>query len=452
MSTRDTHFDYFVIGAGSGGVRSSRIAAGHGAKVGIAEGRFYGGTCVNVGCVPKKIFSYAANFGAEFIDSLPYGWRAEKPDFDWPTLIENKDAEITRLNRIYQNLLDHAGVTRFDDYARFIDAHTLQVGENAITADKVLIATGGRPRHPSFPGHEHALVSDDMFALKEFPRHIVIQGGGYIAVEFAHIFRGLGAEVTLLYRGDLFLRGFDQDIRTFLRDEMTKQDIHLHFDCDIHAINKSDRLQVKTTKDTVIACDTVLSAIGRTPEIGKLCLGQAGIAFEESGRIPVNEHYQTNIPHIYAIGDVTNKHNLTPVALAEGHALADHLFGGQKRRIGYELIPSAVFSRPPIGTVGLSESAAREKGYEVVLYKSSFRPLKNTVSGRDERFLVKLVVDKATDKVLGLHMAGADAPEILQGFAVAIKMGATKADFDATLGIHPTAAEELVTLRTPSST
>lgn len=446
------HYDFFVIGAGSGGVRTARIAASHGAKVGIAEGRFYGGTCVNIGCVPKKLFAYAADFGAEFVDAIGFGWKAEKPEFDWPTLIKNKDAEIHRLNRIYQNLLEHAGVTRFDAYAHFIDANTLQVGSDKITADKILIATGGRPRYPDFPGHEHALVSDDMFYLKEFPRHIVIQGGGYIAVEFAHIFHGMGAEVTLLYRKDIFLRGFDDDLRCFSRDEMIKQGIHIHFDCDIASLEKSGQLLVKTTKDITFECDAVLSAIGRTPEIGKLCLNNAGIGFEESGRIPVNDHYQTNVPHIYAIGDVTNKLNLTPVALAEGHALADNLFNKKNRTVSYDMVPTAIFSRPPMGTCGLTEVQARAKGHDLVIYKSTFKPLKNTLSGRDERSFIKLIVNKKTDKVLGLHMAGADMPEILQGFAVAMKMGATKADFDACIGIHPTAAEEVVTLRTPSTT
>ncbi len=447
----DTHFDYFVIGAGSGGVRSARIAAAHGAKVGIAEGRFYGGTCVNIGCVPKKLFTYAADFGADFIDAAGYGWRVDNPSFDWNVLIQNKDAEIARLNRIYQTMLDKSGVTRFDGYAHFIDDHTLQVGDRTVTADKILIATGGRPRYPSFPGHEHALVSDDMFYLKEFPKRIVIQGGGYIAVEFAHIFHGFGADVTLLYRKDLFLNGFDRDIRTFLRDEMMNQGIHLHFDCDIESIEKTDCLHVKTTKGATIACDTVLSAIGRTPEIGKLCLNKAGIHFEDSGRIPVNEQFQTNIPHIYAVGDVTNRHNLTPVALAEGHALADNLFNKQKRAVSSENIPTAVFSRPAIGACGLTEEQARERGMDVTLYKSTFRPMKHTLSGREERFFMKLIVNKADDRVVGLHMAGPDAPEILQGFGVAMKMGATKADFDACIGIHPTAAEELVTMRTPAS-
>lgn len=446
------HFDFFVIGAGSGGVRAARIAASHGASVGIAEGRFYGGTCVNIGCVPKKLFAYAADFGAEFIDSVGYGWRVQNPSFDWTILRDNKDTEIARLNRIYQTLLDKAGVTRFDDYAHFVDANTLQVGEQTVTADKILIATGGRPRYPAFKGAEHALVSDDMFYLDTFPEHIVIQGGGYIAVEFAHIFHGLGAQVTLLYRKDMFLNGFDDDLRTFLRDEMVAQGIHIHFNCDIEGIEKSERLTVKTTNGLSFDCDTVLSAIGRTPEIGKLCLGQAGILFEESGRIPVNENFQTNIPHIYAVGDVTNKLNLTPVALAEGHALADNLFHKQKRAVSYEYVPTAVFSRPTMGTCGLTEQQARDQGMDVVLYKSIFKPMKNTLSNRNERFFIKLIVNKADDRVVGLHMAGTDAPEILQGFAVAMKMGATKADFDACIGIHPTAAEELVTLRTPSST
>lgn len=448
----DAHFDFFVIGAGSGGVRAARIAATHGAKVGIAEGRFYGGTCVNIGCVPKKLFAYAADFGADFVDSIGYGWKADKPAFDWPTLIKNKDTEITRLNRIYQTMLDKSGVTRFDDYAHFIDANTIQVGDRVITADKILIATGGRPRYPSFKGAEHALVSDDMFSLEKFPDHIVIQGGGYIAVEFAHIFHGLGAQVTLLYRKDMFLNGFDDDLRIFLRDEMIAQGIHIHFNCDIEEIERTDRLAVRTNNGLSFACDTVLSAIGRTPEIGKLCLGQAGIVFEESGRIPVNETFQTNVPHIYAVGDVTNKLNLTPIALAEGHALADNLFNQQRRTVRYDYVPTAVFSRPAMATCGLTEEQARAQGMDIVLYKSTFKPMKNTLSNRTERFFIKLIVSKADDRVVGLHMAGEEAPEILQGFAVAMKMGATKADFDACIGIHPTAAEELVTLRTPSST
>lgn len=448
----DAHFDFFVIGAGSGGVRAARIAATHGAKVGIAEGRFYGGTCVNIGCVPKKLFAYAADFGADLVDSIGYGWKAEKPEFDWPTLIKNKDTEIARLNRIYQTMLDKSGVTRFDEYAHFIDANTMQVGDQVITADKILIATGGRPRYPSFKGAEHALVSDDMFSLEKFPDHIVIQGGGYIAVEFAHIFHGLGAQVTLLYRKDMFLNGFDDDLRAFLRDEMIAQGIHIHFNCDIEEIEKTDRLAIRTNNGLSVECDTVLSAIGRTPEIGKLCLGQAGIAFEDSGRIPVNENFQTNVPHIYAVGDVTNKLNLTPIALAEGHALADNLFNKQRRAVRYDYVPTAVFSRPAMATCGLSEEQARAQGMDVTLYKSTFKPMKNTLSNRNERFFIKLIVNKADDRVVGLHMAGEDAPEILQGFAVAMKMGATKADFDACIGIHPTAAEELVTLRTPSST
>jgi glutathione reductase (NADPH) len=343
-------------------------------------------------------------------------------------------------------------VTRFDEYAHFIDANTMQVGDRVITADKILIATGGRPRYPSFKGAEHALVSDDMFSLEKFPDHIVIQGGGYIAVEFAHIFHGLGAQVTLLYRKDMFLNGFDNDLRAFLRDEMIAQGIHIHFNCDIEEIEKTDRLAIRTNNGLSVECDTVLSAIGRTPEIGKLCLGQAGIAFEESGRIPVNENFQTNVPHIYAVGDVTNKLNLTPIALAEGHALADNLFNKQRRTIHYDYVPTAVFSRPAMATCGLTEEQARAQGMDVTLYKSTFKPMKNTLSNRNERFFIKLIVNKADDRVVGLHMAGEDAPEILQGFAVAMKMGATKADFDACIGIHPTAAEELVTLRTPSST
>lgn len=442
-------YDYFVIGAGSGGVRSARIAAGHGAKVGIAEGRHYGGTCVNIGCVPKKLFAYASDYGPAFDDAKGFGWEVEKPRFNWKTLISNKNKEISRLNGIYQNLLKNAGVDAYDGMAKFKDAHTIIIGDEVVTADKILIATGGKPRKPIYSGAEHAIASDDAFYLEAFPEHVVIEGGGYIAVEFAHIFHGLGAKVTLTYRGNMILRGFDKDISEFLALEMEKQGINIKLNTNIDKIERLDgKYSVITDNNDTIACNLVLSAIGRVPNIDDLGLENTSVIHKENGQIIVNDDYQTSIEHIYAVGDVTDRVNLTPVALAEGHLLADRFFNNQpERSVSYENIPTAVFSNPTIGTVGLSEEQARAQGYELDIYKSSFKPMRHTLSGRDERSLMKLIVDQKTDKVLGVHMCGADAPEILQGIGIALIAGATKADFDRTIGIHPTAAEEFVTMR-----
>jgi glutathione reductase (NADPH) len=449
MTEHNFDYDYFVIGAGSGGVRSARIAAGHGAKVGIAEGRHYGGTCVNIGCVPKKLFAYASDYGPAFEDARGFGWSAENIQFNWKTLIDNKNKEIGRLNGIYQNLLKNAGVAAHDGMAKFKDEHTVIVNDKEITADKILIATGGTPRRPSYEGAEHAIVSDNAFYLEGLPKHVVIEGGGYIAVEFAHIFHGLGAKVTLIYRGNSILRGFDDDIRDFLALEIEKQGINLVFEENIVKISKNnEKYTVFTDKNNEIECDLILSAIGRVPLTENLGLENAQIDAKPNGQVIVNEDYQTNIPHIYAVGDVTDRVNLTPVALAEGHVLADRLFNAQPERVvSYENIATAVFSNPPIGTVGLSEEEARKKGYEITIFKSTFKPMRHTMSGRDEKTFMKLIVDKKTDKVMGVHMCGADAPEILQGIGIAIIAGATKADFDRTIGIHPTAAEELVTMR-----
>lgn len=446
-------YDYFVIGAGSGGVRSSRIAAAHGAKVGIAEGRFMGGTCVNVGCVPKKLMAYAADYHAHFEDAVGYGWSRENHRFDWPTFIERKNAEIKRLNGIYENLLKSRDVTVHNGYASFIDAHTVDVNGQKVTAKNFLIAVGGKPRKPEFKGSELMIVSDDAFYLDQLPDHIVIYGGGYIAVEFAHIFSGMGAKVTLVYRGDLFMRGFDTDIRTHLRDEMVKQGIDLRFNTSIDEIILNGNRQTLHLSDgKTIDCDISMSAIGRVPDTHRLNLQAAGVALNDRGYIGVNDRYQTSMPHIHAVGDVTGRVELTPVAIAEGHWLADTLFGGIKRPApSYDNIPTAVFSRPNIGTVGLTEEQARARGYTVTIFKTDFKPMVNTLGGRDERTLMKLIVDQKTDKVIGLHMIGLDSAEMLQGFAVAIKAGATKADFDSTIGIHPTSAEELVTMRTPFS-
>ena len=441
-------YDYFVIGGGSGGVRSARIAASHGAKVGIAEGRHWGGTCVNIGCVPKKLFAYASDYGPAFEDAKGYGWNAENITFNWNTLIENKDKEISRLNGIYTKLLQNAGAEVHEGMASFKDEHTIVVNDREITADKFLIATGGTPRKPAYEGAEYAQISDDMFYIKDLPDHVVIEGGGYIAVEFAHIFHGLGTKVTLIYRGKAILKSFDTDIGRFLTAEMKKQGINISLGTNIDKIvsNKS-KYTVFTDQNDEIECDLVLSAIGRIPNTEALNLENAKIEAKPNGQIITNEQYQTNINHIYAVGDVTTHPNLTPVAIACGHALADNLFNKKNRNISFENIPTAIFSNPPIGTVGLSEEQAKEQGYETKIYKSDFKPMRHTLSGRDERTLMKMIVDTKTDKVIGAHMCGLDAPEIMQGIGIAIQCGATKADFDSTIGIHPTSAEEFVTMR-----
>jgi len=444
-------YDFFVIGAGSGGVRAARIAASHGAKVGIAEDTHMGGTCVNVGCIPKKLFAYAADFSSHFEDATAYGWSVGNTKFNWDILKANKDKEIKRLNGIYDNLLKNVGVDVLSGTASFIDENTVDIDGTKIKAKKILVATGGKPRKPSIPGGEHAITSDDAFFMKEFPKEVVIMGGGYIAVEFAHILHGMGANVTLMYRGDLFLRGFDNDIREALAYEMKKQGVNLLFNTDIQEIKKQgSSFEVNTNDGQKIPADMILAAIGREPNTYKLNLGAVGLSVEKNGQIKVNSDYQTNKSNIYAVGDVCNKHNLTPVATAEGHVLADRLFNKAKNRnVNYNNIATAIFSQPPIGTVGLTEEEADAKGYDTDIYISSFAPLKHTITGRDEKTLMKLIVDKKTDIVIGCHMMGADAPEIIQGISIAMNAGATKADFDSTIGIHPTSAEEFVTMRTP---
>lgn len=450
MSSHNYDYDYFVIGAGSAGVRSARIAAGHGAKVGIAEEKHLGGTCVNVGCVPKKLFAYASDYGPSFDDARGFGWKSKRPAFDWKTLIKNKDKEIKRLNGIYENLLKNAGVTIHEDRASFVDEHTIVCGGKTITADKILIATGGKPRKPSYQGAEHAIVSDDAFYLPKLPKRVVIEGAGYIAVEFAHIFHGLGVDVTIIHRGNKILNGFDDDIREFLTDEMKKQGIDIIFNANIDRIEaKRGKKTVFTDNNAQIDCDLVFSAIGRIANTADLDLDKAGVKTEKNGQVITNEKYETSKKHIFAVGDVTDHLNLTPVAIAGGHALADNLFNKQKRKVSYDNIPTAIFSNPPIGTVGLSEADARDSGFDVEIYKSNFKPMRHTLSGRDERTLMKLVIDKKTGKVIGAHMCGADAPEIMQGVGIALQCGATKADFDRTIGIHPTSAEEFVTMRAP---
>ncbi|MFP0198736.1 glutathione-disulfide reductase [Pseudomonas sp. PHC1] len=445
-------FDLYVIGAGSGGVRAARFAAGFGAKVAVAESRYLGGTCVNVGCVPKKLLVYGAHFAEDFEQSSGFGWSLGEADFDWATLIANKDREINRLNGIYRNLLVNSGVTLHEAHAKIVGPHEVEVNGERYTAKNILIATGGWPQIPEIPGHEHAISSNQAFFLKELPKRVLVVGGGYIAVEFAGIFHGLGANTTLLYRGDLFLRGFDGSVRNHLKEELTKRGLDLQFNADIARIDKQSDGSLKATlKDgRVLEADCVFYATGRRPMLDNLGLENTDVQLDDKGFIKVDEQYQTTEPSILALGDVIGRVQLTPVALAEGMAVARRLFKPEQYRpVDYKMIPTAVFSLPNIGTVGLTEEEAREAGREVVIYESRFRPMKLTLTDCQERTLMKLVVDGKTDKVLGCHMVGPDAGEIVQGLAIALKAGATKRDFDDTIGVHPTAAEEFVTMRTP---
>lgn len=445
-------FDLFVIGAGSGGVRAARFAAGFGAKVAVAESRYLGGTCVNVGCVPKKLLVYGAHFHEDFEQAAGFGWTLGEAKFDWSTLIANKDREIHRLNGIYRNLLVNSGVTLLEGHAKLHDAHTVEVAGQRFRARHILIATGGWPQVPDIPGKEHAITSNEAFFLKELPRRVLVVGGGYIAVEFAGIFHGLGAQTSLLYRKELFLRGFDRSVREHLRDELTRKGLDLQFNSDIARIEKqADGTLAATLKDgRVLEADCVFYATGRRPQLDNLGLENVSVELDDRGYVKVDEAYRTSEPSIHAIGDVIGRVQLTPVALAEGMALARQLFRPEEYRpVDYKLIPTAVFSMPNIGTVGLTEDEARSAGHRVKLFESRFRPMKLTLTECQERTLMKLIVDADTDKVLGCHMVGPEAGEILQGIAIALKAGATKRVFDETIGIHPTAAEEFVTLRTP---
>ncbi|MES2936965.1 MAG: glutathione-disulfide reductase [Pseudomonadota bacterium] len=447
-------FDLFVIGGGSGGVRAARMAAQRGARVGLAEAAALGGTCVNVGCIPKKLYSYAAHFADDFRDAAGFGWDLEAPRFDWDRLKTNRRKEIARLNGVYEHLLRTAGVETLRGWARLDGAQAVQVqmdgGARRCTARHILVATGGTPSVPHFPGCELVVTSDGMFDLDPFPRRLLVVGGGYIACEFASIFNGLGAQVTQLYRGEQVLRGFDGEIRQFVAAEMGKHGVDLRLHADVHAIEKTaDGLRVTLQDGGTVMADTVLYATGRIPNVSGLGLDAAGVAQGVSGAVKVDAHYASSVPSVHALGDVTSRVQLTPVALGEAMVLVDRLFGDGRRGLSYEFIPTAVFTHPNIGTVGYSEEAAREKYGEVTIFRSDFKALKHTLSGSTERTLMKLVVDTATDRVVGLHMVGADAGEIVQGFAVAMKAGATKAVFDATVGIHPTLAEEFVTMREP---
>ena len=500
----DHDYDLFVIGAGSGGVRASRMAAGHGARVAVAEERYLGGTCVNVGCVPKKLLVCASGFADHYREASGFGWTADEPAFDWGRLIANKNREIERLNGIYRGLLDGAGVELFEGRARLLDPHTVEIesggnGRHSVTADQVLVAVGSWPELPAIPGIEHAISSNEAFFLERLPKRFAVVGGGYIGVEFAGIFAGLGCEVTLIYRGPLFLRGFDQEIRTHLAEEMRSRGIDLRFDCRVESIEEinvrelqpqpvldeiaesvrrqlegvrqlqeaeigrrsdfrqitrprqtaddGDRLRLHLDDGDAVECGEVLYATGRRPLVADLGLANCGVALGPHGEILVDKYSRSNVPNIWAIGDVTDRLNLTPVAIHEAMCLSRTLYADEPTPVDHEGVATAVFSQPPLAAVGLTEEEARERYDDVDVYRSRFRPLKLTLTDNRERSLIKLIVDGRTDRVLGAHMLGADAPEIIQGLAVAVKMGATKKDFDAAMAIHPTSAEEFVTLR-----
>ena len=445
-------FDLFVIGAGSGGVRAARFAAGFGAKVAVAESRYLGGTCVNVGCVPKKLLVYGAHFAEDFEQASGFGWTLGESSFDWATLIANKDREINRLNGIYRNLLVNSGVTLIEGHARITGPNEVEVNGQRHSAKHILIATGGWPQIPEIAGREHAISSNEAFFLKALPKRVLVVGGGYIAVEFAGIFHGLGAQTSLLYRGDMFLRGFDGAVRKHLHEELTKRGMDIQFNADIARIDKQADGSLKATlKDgRELEADCIFYATGRRPMLDNLGLEATGVKLDKRGFVEVDDLYQTAEPSILAIGDVIGRVQLTPVALAEGMAVARRLFKPEQyRAVDYAMIPTAVFSLPNIGTVGLSEEQAVEDGHAVQVFESSFRPMKLTLTDCQERTFMKLVVDAKTDKVLGCHMVGPEAGEIVQGLAIALKAGATKQHFDETIGVHPTAAEEFVTMRTP---
>ncbi len=447
-------FDLFVIGGGSGGVRCARIAAGYGARVGVAEERFWGGTCVNVGCVPKKLLVQAGEYGAAAADSRAFGWETTVDGHDWRALIAAKDEEISRLNAIYVSLLDRAGVAHFDARATFIDGHTLDVGGKRVTAARIVVATGGHPIvEPPIEGSEHGIVSDAAFHLPARPDRVLIVGGGYIGVEFAGIFRALGSEVTLVYRQPRPLRGFDQDMRDALSEAIDARGIEQRPLTTLHRVvrHPGGHLTADLFDGTSVETDLVFFAVGRKPHTEGLGLERAGVKTNAAGGVVVDDENQSSIPHIYAIGDVSNRLNLTPVAIAEGHRLAHRLFGpGEARRWALDTVAKAVFFSPPMASVGLTEEAAIEKG-AVEIYLSRFTPLKHTITARvSNRSTMKLVVEQASGVVLGAHMMGDDAPEIIQGFAVAVAAGLTKRDIDHTVGIHPTSAEEMVTMREPA--
>ena len=445
-------YDLIVIGAGSGGVRASRISAGHGARVAVIEESRPGGTCVIRGCVPKKLLMYGSSFSSEIEDAAGYGWHLSVDGHDWPSLIEAKNRELDRLEAIYRSLLSNAGVELIEGRGVVSGPHSVRVGEREITAERLLIATGGWPQIPDVPGlAEHAITSNEALDLAQRPDRIIVYGAGYIACEFASIFHGFGVETHLVYRAELPLRGFDEEIRAEAATALAGRGINLHPNCTISSVvaGPQDVKSVTLSDDVIINVDQVMAATGRLPNTAGLGLEVAGMTLGPKGEIAVDANSQTPVASIYAVGDVTDRVALTPVAIAEGHAFADSVFGGRPRQVSHANIPSAVFTQPPIASVGLTEEQAIRHGTEIIVFISRFNAMKNTISGRQEKTFMKLVVDKVTDRVLGAHMLGPDAGEIMQGIGVAIVAGATKADFDATIGIHPTAAEEFVTMRTP---
>jgi glutathione reductase (NADPH) len=451
-------YDLFVIGGGSGGVRASRMAALGGARVALAEESRMGGTCVIRGCIPKKIFVYASHFADDFADSVGFGWTVGEPKFDWPTLIANKDKEIARLEAVYTRNVKAAGVEIFADRAVFEDPHTLRLlnDNRTVTAEKILIATGNRPTREMgtshvIPGGNLCITSNEAFHLETLPKRILVAGGGYIALEFAHIFHGLGSNVSLIYRGEKVLRGFDDDIRDSVHDSMERRGMHVALDCEFTKIEKrGDTLHAETNKGDVIEADQIMLAIGRAPNTEMLHVEKAGVELGKRGEVTVDRYSRTSAEHIYAIGDVTDRVQLTPVAIHEAMCFAKTAFEGVPTAPDHQNIATAVFTTPEIGVVGMSEMMALGMGHSIDVYKSTFRPLRHTMTGKDEKMMVKLVVDQKTDKVLGCHIFGQSAAEIIQIVGLAVRMGATKAQFDETVAVHPTAAEELVTMRTKS--
>lgn len=442
-------FDLFVLGAGSGGVRASRISAKAGARVAIAEESRVGGTCVIRGCIPKKLLVYASHFSGDFEDSRNFGWSVDVKGFDWKKLIDNKDKEIDRLNGIYKNLLAGSGVKLIEGRATLVDAHTVKVGDATYTAENILVAVGSWPWLPTIPGIEHAITSNEALELQELPKHAIIVGAGYIACEFATIFSGCGAKVTQIFRKPYVLTGFDNDVQLAVMDEAKKQGINFMPSTQVTAIEKTDAGYVcQLDNGQTVTGDVVMYATGRVPNSANLGLENAGVKTDQQGAIVVDEWSRTSVPSIYAVGDITNRINLTPVALAEGHALADTLYNNLPRTADHTNVPSAVFTSPPVSCVGYTETQARQVYGEIDVYVSKFTPLRHTLSKRDEKTFMKLIVDRKTDRVVGAHMVGADAPEIIQGVAIAVKCGATKKQFDSTVGLHPSAAEEFVTMRT----
>jgi glutathione reductase (NADPH) len=444
----DYDFDLFTIGGGSGGVRASRVSANLGARVAVAESGRFGGTCVNVGCIPKKLFSYAAHVREELEDAADFGWDIPEPSFDWQRLVANKDREIDRLNGVYERILVNAGVTILRGKASIKGSHEVEINGKTVTARHILVATGSWPQKPAIPGAELAITSNEAFNLEQLPKRALVVGGGYIAVEFASIFHGLGVDTTLAYRGTRLLRGFDADLGTRLAEEMGRKGVAVHLNCTpVGLARQGDAVHVEFNNNTKGSFDLVMFATGRVPNTAQLGLEAAGVKLAADGAIAVDNYSKSSVDSIHAIGDVTNRMNLTPVATSEGMALAKTLFGGAATPVDHDNVPTAVFAHPNLATVGLPEHRARERYGKVDIYKASFRALKHSMGASQEKVFMKLVVDAASQKVVGAHMIGPDAGEIIQGIAIAVKLGATKAQFDATIGIHPTAAEEFVTMR-----